>query len=156
MENRFLVSAGGAVLAVLWLALGVGAQQEQASYVGSAVCGECHEEQYENFTKYAKKSHSDHSIKIMASDLTQQEVQECYSCHTTGYGRPGGFVSFEQTPELAHAGCEVCHGPGSEHAEQGDPALIKRKLTMDDCTSCHNEERVGAFNFKPLIYGGAH
>jgi hypothetical protein len=157
MKNRFLVSAGCAGVAVLWLAWGVGAQQVQATYVGSAVCGECHQEQYENFTKYAKKSHSDHSIKIMASDLTPQEVRECYGCHTTGYGQPGGFVSFEQTPDLGHAGCEVCHGPGSEHADQGgDPELIKRKLTMNDCTTCHNEERVGAFNFKPLLYGGAH
>ena len=126
-------------------------------YAGSKACADCHDEQYENFARHSKKAKSWHSVEIMASDLTPQEVRECYGCHTTGYGQPGGFVSFEQTPELGHAGCEVCHGPGSEHAEQGgDPELIKRSLTLDDCTTCHNEERVGAFNFKPLLYGGAH
>ncbi len=136
-----------------WAAPGV---SQTGAYIGSKVCSDCHSDEYENFTKFAKKAHSDRSIKIMASDLTQDEVQECYSCHTTGYGKPGGFVSFEETPELAHAGCEVCHGPGADHAEFGDPELIKRNLSLDDCTACHNEERVGAFNFKPLLYGGAH
>jgi hypothetical protein len=127
------------------------------SYVGTAACKDCHEEQHENFTKYAKKAHSEKSIKIMASDLTQAELAECYGCHTTGYGKPGGFVSYEETPHLADAGCEVCHGPGAEHVESGgDAELIKGKLTMEDCETCHNQSRVKAFNFKPLLYGGAH
>ncbi|MBU1003825.1 MAG: cytochrome c family protein [Proteobacteria bacterium] len=133
------------------------AQGEQATYVGTKACSECHEEQFENFEKFAKKSHSDRSIKIMASDLTVEELQECFACHTTGYGQPGGFVSFEETPDLGHAGCEVCHGPGSAHVEEGgDPELIKGSLALEDCETCHNAERVGAFNFKPLLYGGAH
>lgn len=127
------------------------------AYVGTAACKDCHEEQYDNFTKYAKKAHSDRSIKIMASDLTESELAECYGCHTTGYGKPGGFVSYEKTPHVADAGCEVCHGPGQEHVESGgDTELIKGKLTMEDCQGCHNESRVKAFNFKPLLYGGAH
>jgi hypothetical protein len=127
------------------------------SYVGSAACKDCHEDQYEKFTKYAKKAHSDRSVKIMASDLTEAELAECYSCHTTGYGKPGGFVSYEDTPHLADAGCEVCHGPGYEHIESGgDPELIKGTVSMEDCESCHSSSRVKSFNFKPLLYGGAH
>jgi len=157
MKIRFISAIGCLGLTALLFSVVGPAFSSQATYVGSKACSECHEEQYENFHTFAKKSRSDHSIKIMASDLSAEEVQECYGCHTTGYGQPGGFVSFEQTPELGHAGCEVCHGPGSEHiAEGGDIDLIKRSLTMEDCTSCHNEERVGAFNFKPLLYGGAH
>ena len=127
------------------------------AYVGTAACKDCHEEQYENFTKFAKKAHSQKSVQIMSSDLTEAELAECYGCHTTGYGKPGGFVSYEKTPHLADAGCEVCHGPGGDHVESGgDAELIKGKLSMDDCVSCHNESRVKAFNFKPLLYGGAH
>lgn len=127
------------------------------SYVGTAACKDCHEVEYDNFTKFAKKAHSDKSIKIMASDLTEAELAECYACHTTGYGKPGGFVSYEKTPHVADAGCEVCHGPGRDHVESGgDASLIKGKLSMEDCTDCHNESRVKAFNFKPLLYGGAH
>ncbi|MFW6324256.1 MAG: cytochrome c family protein, partial [Desulfovibrionales bacterium] len=110
-----------------------------------------------NFTKYAKKSHSDRSVKIMAPKLTPKELESCFGCHTTGYGEPGGFTSFEETPELAHAGCEVCHGPGSSHVDTGgDPTLIKAKLELSDCDSCHSSDRVNSFNFKPLLYGGAH
>ncbi len=157
MKIRFLAATACLGFAAALLAVASPAISNQATFVGSKACSECHEEQYENFHKFAKKSHSDQSIKIMASDLSAEEVKECYGCHTTGYGQPGGFVSFEQTPELGHAGCEVCHGPGSEHiAEGGDPDLIKGNLSMEDCTTCHNEERVGAFNFKPLLYGGAH
>jgi len=127
------------------------------SYVGTAACKDCHEEQYDNFTKFAKKAHSDKSVKIMASDLTEAELAECHACLTTGYGKPGGFVSYEKTPHLADAGCEVCHGPGHDHVESGgDTELIKGKLTMADCEGCHNQSRVKAFNFKPLLYGGAH
>jgi hypothetical protein len=127
------------------------------SYVGTAACKDCHEEQYENFTKYAKKSHSDRSVKMMASDLSDAELATCYGCHATGFGQPGGFVSYEKTPHLADAGCEVCHGPGHDHVESGgDAELIKGTLTMEDCVGCHNEDRVKSFNFKPLLYGGAH
>jgi len=142
------------VAATFWAATGM---TQNGTYVGSEACADCHPEEYENFSKYSKKANSSHSIKIMASDLTPQEVEECYLCHTTGYGKPGGFESFEKTPELANAGCEVCHGPGSEHVDMGgDPSLIVRDLSMKDCETCHNEERVRSFNFKPLLYGGAH
>jgi hypothetical protein len=128
-----------------------------ATYVGSEECSYCHQQEYENFSKYAKKAKSFQSIQIMASDLAPEEIKECYFCHTTGYGQPGGFVSFEQTPGLSDAGCEVCHGPGSEHVDMGgDPTLIKGDLDLADCTTCHNEERVRSFDFKPLLHGGAH
>ena len=86
-----------------------------------------------------------------------EELTGCYVCHTTGYGRPGGFTSFADTPELADAGCEVCHGPGSAHVDSGgDPAKIQAKMEMAGCEACHNAERVRAFNFKPMLFAGAH
>ncbi len=127
-----------------------------ATYVGSKACAECHEKEYSNYSKFSKKAHSSASVKIMASDLDSEEVKECYGCHATGYGKPGGFVSYEETPDLADAGCEVCHGPGSLHVEDGDPEFIKSKLDVKDCEVCHNADRVENFNFKPLIFGGAH
>jgi len=126
------------------------------SYIGSKACSECHDEQYEHFSQHSKKAKSWHSIEIMASDLTPEEVKGCYECHTTGYGK-GGFESIEKTPELADVGCETCHGPGAEHAEAGgDPSLIQRTPSIANCESCHNADRVEDFNFKPLIFSGAH
>ncbi len=132
------------------------AVSNSATYVGSDACKDCHETEYENYTKYSKKAHTSKSVHIMESDLTPEELSECYACHTTGYGKPGGFKSYEETPNLAEAGCEVCHGPGSLHITDGDPELIKRKMSVEDCETCHNSERVQNFNFKPLIFGGAH
>lgn len=125
-------------------------------YVGSKACAECHEKEYANFSKYAKKAHSDQSVKLMASDLTRKELEGCYSCHTTGYGKAGGFVSYEETPELGHAGCEVCHGPGATHSEDGDPESITLRPSLESCEACHSDERVRTFNFKPMLFGGAH
>lgn len=129
---------------------------EARSYVGTDACAPCHADQHATFRKYAKKSKSAHSVKVMASKLTREEVQACYACHTTGYGKPGGFVSFESTPHLADAGCEVCHGPGSAHVDSGGDVSLIDTPTMEGCVVCHNEQRVRSFNFKPLLHGGAH
>lgn len=126
------------------------------TYVGSDVCIECHEEEYEKYSKYARKSRSFQSVLKMKKGLTPDEVKECYACHTTGYGKPGGFVSLEQTPELKSAGCEVCHGPAGRHVETQDPGDLVGVVTIDTCEKCHTEERVSAFRYRPLVHGGAH
>ncbi len=126
------------------------------TYVGSKACQPCHPNEYKSFMAYAKKSRSFRSIERMKKGLTKEEIEQCYSCHTTGYGRPGGFVSPEETPHLKNAGCEVCHGPGSLHVKTKDSGDIRAKLTMKDCETCHTSERIRAFRFKPLIHGGAH
>jgi hypothetical protein len=126
------------------------------TYVGSAACQPCHELEFSNYAKYSRKSHSYRSVQRMQKGLSAEELKECYACHTTGYGKPGGFVSIERTPELRDAGCEVCHGPGKEHAETQDPRLIQRRVTLETCQSCHIEERIQTFRYRPLLHGGAH
>lgn len=129
-----------------------------AVYVGSETCGQCHEEEFENFSKHSKKASSFEKIKKMQNRnrLTPAEYKECLSCHTTGYGKPGGFISEAQTPELKNAGCEVCHGPGGNHVESQDAEDIKGDLNIEECLICHNEKRVAAFGFRPLLHGGGH
>lgn len=125
-------------------------------FVGSQTCSSCHAEQYERFSKFARKAHSYDSVRIMEKNLTDAELRKCYECHTTGYGRPGGFVSEQETPQMKNNGCEVCHGPGSAHAESLDPADITGRVDLETCSRCHNSERVAAFKFKPMLYAGAH
>ncbi|CCH48904.1 conserved protein of unknown function [Pseudodesulfovibrio piezophilus C1TLV30] len=146
-------------MVAFFVAVGMTSQGRTNSgqYVGSEACAECHEKEYNNYKKYSKKAHSGESVKMMAGDLTRQELEECFECHMTGFGKPGGFVGFTETPQMAEAGCETCHGPGYDHIEAGgDPELIKAKLELADCERCHNPERVAAFDFKPLLFGGAH
>ncbi|MFH1020905.1 MAG: cytochrome c family protein [Pseudomonadota bacterium] len=133
-----------------------GQKQSLATYVGSQACQPCHPQEYQRFATYTKKSRSFESIERLRKGLTAEEVKRCYNCHTTGYGKPGGFVNIKETPHLKNAGCEVCHGPGSIHAQTGAPAAIKRHLTKEECEGCHTSERVRAFRFKPLIHGGGH
>lgn len=138
------------------LAVATAGRAHAEEYVGSGACGECHAEQYESFISHSGKAKSRESVEIMAPDLTDEELRECYGCHTTGYGR-GGFVSYETTPHLADVGCEACHGAGGRHADSGgDPDLIVLRPEITDCEVCHNSERVANFNYKPLLYSGAH
>jgi len=125
-------------------------------YVGSSACKACHAKEYKAFTSYAKKNSSFQSIIRLRKELTEEELRDCYFCHTTGYGKPGGFISEEATPHLKNAGCEVCHGPGELHVKTQAPEDIKGNLTEQDCEVCHTSERVKAFRYKPLIRGGAH
>lgn len=125
-------------------------------YVGSDACKSCHENEYRNFMAYAKKATSFRSIERVRKGLTEEEIKGCYVCHTTGYGKPGGFVSIEKTPHLKNAGCEVCHGPGEIHVKSGDSRYIKRRMKIEECEVCHTSERVRAFRYKPMLHGGAH
>ena len=141
---------------LLYMVPGFAGEEPLKSYVGSETCGECHDSQFESFQSNAKKAKSFASVRIMQKGLTDTEKKECYTCHTTGYGARGGFVSETETPHLKNAGCEVCHGPGSLHAKSEDPEDIIAVLDIETCNTCHNSERVEAFKFKPLLFGGAH
>ncbi|MBF0525942.1 MAG: cytochrome c family protein [Deltaproteobacteria bacterium] len=126
------------------------------TYVGSAACSKCHEQEYKTFTAYARKAHSYRGIKLMKKGLTEAQFQACLGCHTTGYGKPGGFRSEEETPELKDAGCEVCHGPGSQHIVTKSSTDIHHRITAKDCEGCHDKDRIAAFRYKPMVHGGAH
>jgi hypothetical protein len=129
---------------------------DQPLYVGSLACKTCHEKEYANFTAYAKKNNSYESIERLRKGLNEDDLKKCYACHTTGYGKLGGFVSLEKTPHLKNAGCEVCHGPGSIHIQDAKPASIIGSPPITVCHQCHTSERIKAFKFTPLIHGGAH
>ena len=126
------------------------------TYVGTEECKDCHAKEYNSFITHARKNNSFKSVASMKKGLTEAELKKCFECHTTGYGKPSGFRSEAETPHLKNAGCEVCHGPGSTHVKAGNPKEIKGHLTEKDCEVCHTAERVTAFRYKPLIYGGAH
>lgn len=126
------------------------------TYVGSDSCKDCHEEQYQRFTKFSKKSRSFELVKKMRKGLTEAEYTQCLTCHTTGYGSDSGFVSEKETPHLADPGCEVCHGPGSVHKESESKADIIAQPTLEQCRRCHAEERIEAFHYSPLLHAGAH
>ncbi len=81
-----------------------------------------------------------------AAKMVGREV--CATCHTekaeafdkTFHGRKS-----LSNPKLANA-CESCHGPGSLHAESGDPTMILNPKKLDSgaaaalCMTCHKDK----------------
>ncbi len=64
--------------------------------------------------------------------LPEDWITECGSCHVTGLNtETWTFTEFG-------VGCESCHGPGANHAE--DPENVKPYAEVDDqvCGSCHS------------------
>ena len=132
-------------------------------YLGSASCGECHQAQVE----FWERTHMAASFAVLRpgeradskrrsnldpnADYTHDP--RCLRCHTTGGGLVGGFVSFEETPQMAGVSCEACHGPGGRYAgTRLSPARGAfegiRDVSGDAfhhpddaaCRRCHNEE----------------
>lgn len=110
---------------------------ESATYVGIEKCKMCHSKRYDEFMKrkFAK------AWKILEM-REETDNPECLQCHTTGYGKPGGFADVNSTPHLKFKQCEACHGPGSLHVN--DPGNAQHQEEMldyvkdtDPCIKCH-------------------
>ena len=132
-------------------------------YLGPGRCKACHPRQYESWAK-TKMAHSFSLLRPGAKAQEKRSVRldpladythdaSCLPCHTTGLGRPGGFVSIETTPDLAGVTCESCHGPGGSYAELVMGASNPRFSTADarksgltypptevTCLACHNSK----------------
>ena len=131
------------------------------AYQGSPACKKCHFSQHKSW----KKSTMAKSFELLSPGERAEEKTKagldpdadytadatCLPCHTTGYGKPGGFVSIEDTPGLAGVGCEMCHGPGEGYLEimtvKNKDHAIKDMTDLgliyppreEQCGQCHND-----------------
>ncbi len=107
-----------------------------AKYVSFKKCKACHIKQYKSWKK-TKMANSFENLKPGVKADLKKKVNldpekdyttdaKCLKCHTTGYGKPGGFVSVEKTPKLINVQCEACHGPGSVYKK----IMKKKKKTF--------------------------
>jgi mono/diheme cytochrome c family protein len=134
------------------------------AYVGSKKCKMCHMKEYKSWatTKMAgayeqlKPGERAEAKKAAGLDPAKDYTKDgtCLACHTTGYGKPGGFVDIETTPNLAGVGCEMCHGPGGTYVRKEYMSLNNKeykkadivavgmveKITETQCLGCHNIE----------------
>ncbi len=157
---------------------------EAAEYVGSDACKKCHFKQH----RYWKKTSLFTALETLkaSEDAARAEKMKaagldpakdystdatCLACHTTGYGKKGGFpekdATAEQIEDLGMVGCESCHGPGSLYVKHKTEALEKDKESKfdfdglskyglvkpnaDNCATCHNEKNPvhpGDFDFE--------
>lgn len=108
---------------------------EQATYVGMERCKECHKEHVETYYTW-NYSRNFRIIKMRR----KEHDPKCIRCHTTGYGKKGGFESVEATPHMANKQCESCHGPASLHIKAPSTRQHQKTLTVPKnvCTQCHS------------------
>ena len=130
-------------------------------FAGVKTCKKCHRKVWKTW----KKSRMAQSFAILQpgeradmkkkagldpnKDYTHDKT--CLPCHTTGYGKPGGFVSIEKTPGMVGVGCENCHGAGKlynkvmgKHSRTyTEDEILRAGLTKDPytiCITCNNEK----------------
>jgi peroxiredoxin len=126
-----------------------------AAHVGSDACQSCHAAEYQT---WLASPHS-HAVETLAKQGKQTD-EACLTCHTTGFGKPGGFPSSTPAgsdPDLGRVGCESCHGPGGDHVQES-AAKFGTILSLGDkcdscvilqiCGSCHDDANDPGFEFE--------
>jgi peroxiredoxin len=125
-----------------------------ARHVGSEACRSCHAKEFETW------SASPHARAVASlEEKHKSNDANCLKCHTTGFGREGGFANNASTskhPDLARVGCESCHGPGADHV--ADPKKAGAIVSLGDkcdscvilqiCGSCHDDANDPGFEFE--------
>jgi len=101
-----------------------------SKFIGSNQCQKCHLEPY----KVWEKSKHSGAIQVLLA-AKRQEDYDCIGCHVVGFEKKGGYLDQANTPHLASVGCENCHGPGKDHAQ--NPTLHKTSGDKFICTECH-------------------
>jgi len=122
-------------------------QIEKLAFSGWQACVQCHTKQTDFWRK------TDHASAYQT--LVEQEQQfnlDCLPCHVTAEYKDikvsdNDAALLSLPAQLQQVGCEVCHGPGKNHAATQDPAAISRKPDISICTRCHTAERDENFNY---------
>jgi len=109
-------------------------------YSGSQSCSTCHDYEYE------KWSHNAHASAFATLErVGSQYDPECVICHVVGMKYQSGYISEQKSSHLKNVGCEICHGPGSEHVRtMGKTELAGPTSTCLDChTPDHSSDYAG-------------
>ncbi|MEO1268998.1 MAG: multiheme c-type cytochrome [Myxococcota bacterium] len=140
--------------------------QAGVEYVGTQQCASCHPKP---MAVWKETAHS-RAIKTLKQEDKVTD-QDCVGCHVVGYRKPGGSnlgnliypaaigegdARRAFTKNLEHVGCEVCHGPGSQHLlapvnAQGKPQHIQLQAPESLCVDCHNSQHSPKFNYPVYI-----
>ena len=163
-------------------------ETQGATYLGYLDgCKSCHYKEWKSW----KKTKMSKAFEVLKPGINAEKKVElkldpekdytedpnCLSCHTTGFGMPGGYAiptgakySVRKAAEQTMGGtCETCHGPGSKYGplhadvdENARPyvpeefyAVGEYKVDNRVCERCHNRRNPTAghdyrFDFKEL------
>lgn len=122
------------------------------NYAGYTACEVCHPEIVAGWktTPHAKAFEA---LKTQGEE--KQQNPGCVQCHVVAYGKDGGFIDMDLTPELKDVQCESCHGPSKPHAETVTmEGLVEPGEEV--CRTCHTEEQDMSFDYdtkSKLVHG---
>jgi hypothetical protein len=160
LKLAVLSAAAASLIPVLSVTTTKGAEH---AFIGNRKCRTCHIKEYRSWegTKMAKaldilKPGQGKEAKTAARldpDKDYSTDAECLPCHTTGYGKEGGFVDVESTPNHVGVGCEMCHGAGGTYVQDQYMSLKNKNYKRADLLAvglmvvteatcvdqCHNE-----------------
>ncbi|MEM1601492.1 MAG: GSU2203 family decaheme c-type cytochrome [Sulfolobales archaeon] len=102
-------------------------------------------------TAQVRKESASKALPKFPEGATYVGSETCKGCHGDLSDRfksnnvHAKLADFETGPFGVRPGCESCHGPGSKHAETGDPSLIVNpaKIAKNEantlCVQCHRD-----------------
>jgi hypothetical protein len=180
--KRVLRKLGLCVLAVVTVGPLCQSAEGEFAYAGTKKCKACHMKEFTSWsaTRMAK---SFELLKPGVSGAAKTKAKldpkkdytadpSCLACHTTGYGKPGGYVDMATTPDMAGIGCEMCHGAGATYLQKEHMSLSNKEykkadlvkvglvgeMTKDQCANCHNSKSpfFKDFNFEERKAKGTH
>ena len=115
-------------------------QKQNRVYATDQTCLTCHSREHDLWSK------TGHSRAYAAlQEVNKSFDPECLTCHTTGFGKPGGFISEIDNPELKNVQCEMCHGARLEHTRNPQGGFAKEARTA--CGKCHVKKHSPKFDF---------
>jgi hypothetical protein len=122
-------------------------QIENLVFTGWQTCTACHKAQTEFWQR------TDHASAYQSlAEQGQQFNLDCLPCHITAEYKDIK-ISDDDTALLSlpaalqQVGCEVCHGPGKNHAASQKSSAISRRPDISICIRCHTSERDETFNY---------
>ncbi len=115
-------------------------QKQNRVYATDQTCLTCHAKDHDLWSK------TGHSRAYAALEEVNKSFDpECLACHTTGFGKPGGFISEIDTPGLKNVQCEMCHGARLEHTQNPRGGFAEEAKAA--CGTCHVKKHSPKFNF---------
>jgi len=124
-------------------------------YMGHDSCIQCHPEVA---AQWARSPHA--SSWLHLGERGETGNPDCLTCHTTGFGRVGGFVDPSKDKSLLNVQCEGCHGPMALHLAQAAKRGVRpdpgQPVRQETCLRCHDEANSPKFDCEEYVSRIAH
>ena len=115
-------------------------------YSTGSACLNCHSR---SLSKWSLTPHAQALQSLR--ERGESRNPECLPCHTTGFGKPGGFadVTDGALRTWGNVQCEACHGPMGGHPR--DDTVVSPEVTEATCLGCHDEANSPDFDFPSYL-----